>query len=610
MKSFLLIATGILGFAILGSCSYVWNFKAGPEANVIVILVENLGVQNLICDDIETEKSGFKVFCEEGVRFTHAFAPSTLSQATLASILTGLYPYEHQVRTNGSNGLSARVVTAAETALEKGFRTSFFSGGAPLLRRNGLNQGFEIFDDNINLSLRRFYRPASEVNQLFLNWFDSEVTRKSRAFSFLHYADLQFGDIATENEAGEQRELSYRSQFEEVDESLYNLVTKLKSKGVWNNSWVFLVGLNGIVEEEREHQLRGASLFNETTHVSFFVKRPGFLLQKETKSLAKLDGNISLTDVGATLFNILGETNDDEGKHLFSIHSLLPLLKNQKDSFDWDRRPVLVESAWPSWRNLGQDRLAVRVGQYLYLHNSKGQVFDSFSDGFEVSELGEDSKVWALRSQLRMNLNQLGFGVFDMSLKPGFAKFESARLIFDRKSKNLEVMQELKRLSLKFEKDAEIFSWRALFALKNQDWPELKEVGRLAGERSWEVVAQRNMGKNNERLTDKCFQFLQESTIVENTRVVPRECGGNELLDLRSWLDETQMASVRQKGFDAFFRWYFARLIERRIVAYNYTLDFIWDTKESHLLRPTTAELFLSLPENRYYWQLLKKRLI
>ena len=149
-----------------------------------------------------------------------------------------------------------------------------------------------------------------------------------------------------------------------------------------------------------------------------------------------------------------------------------------------------------------------------------------------------------------------------------------------------------------------------MFALKNQDWPELKEVGRLSGERSWEVVAQRNMGKNNERLTDKCFQFLQESTIVENTRVVPRECGGNELLDLRSWLDETQMASVRQKGFDAFFRWYFARFIERRIVAYNYTLDFIWDTKESHLLRPTTAELFLSLPENRYYWQLLKKRLI
>src|SRR5690606_23654454 len=91
--------------------------KTTDRKSVLVIAVDELTFMDITCRQDDAEKSGFQLFCNESVRFTHAFTPSTLAVPALSSVLTGLYPLQHKVRHNGGPGLAAEFETVAEMAL-------------------------------------------------------------------------------------------------------------------------------------------------------------------------------------------------------------------------------------------------------------------------------------------------------------------------------------------------------------------------------------------------------------------------------------------------------------------------------------------------------------
>jgi arylsulfatase A-like enzyme len=61
--------------------------------------------------------------------------------------MTGLYPPAHGVRDNGN--FTAEAVTLAERLAAAGYRTSAFVSAAVLSRSYGLDQGFEVYDDDL-----------------------------------------------------------------------------------------------------------------------------------------------------------------------------------------------------------------------------------------------------------------------------------------------------------------------------------------------------------------------------------------------------------------------------------------------------------------------------
>ena len=71
-------------------------------------------------------------------------APQT--RPSHASILTGLYPYEHGLRDNFSPPLRPGVETLATVLQAKGYDTAAFLGGAPVAAASGLNRGFAVYD--------------------------------------------------------------------------------------------------------------------------------------------------------------------------------------------------------------------------------------------------------------------------------------------------------------------------------------------------------------------------------------------------------------------------------------------------------------------------------
>ena len=138
----------------------------------IVIAVDRLGSDSIDCSKEPKNPnlpSSFEVLCRDFSRWSHVYTPSTLTVPALTSMMTGEYPFSHGVRNNGSNYLSANFETVAERAFRKGWSTLFISGGAPVLRKTGLGQGFEVFDDSIKPNLEIIHRPLQQTVPIFFS---------------------------------------------------------------------------------------------------------------------------------------------------------------------------------------------------------------------------------------------------------------------------------------------------------------------------------------------------------------------------------------------------------------------------------------------------------
>lgn len=140
--------------------------KARP--NVIVYLVDTLRADHLGCYGYPKPVSPhLDRFAEGATLFETAIAQAPWTRPSVTSILTGLGPLEHGVRT-----LEDRLPDAADTLAEKlraaGYRTAAFSTNLHVTADTGLAQGFDDF----------FLSPQEDsaaVNRRVLAWLDGHL---------------------------------------------------------------------------------------------------------------------------------------------------------------------------------------------------------------------------------------------------------------------------------------------------------------------------------------------------------------------------------------------------------------------------------------------------
>lgn len=597
---------------LLGS-SCTW--RSTPQPAVVVIVVENLGFGAFSCGEGGAgPSSGFQAFCDEAVRFTHAYTPSVMSQATIASILTAKYPFQHGVRHNGAQTLSAKEETVAEAALARGFKTGFFSGGPPIWRRSGLNQGFEIFDDLVPFNLKTLYRGAPEVVKLFLNWQETECQR-DRFLSFLFLPDLQFIDAPTTNEFGEVRESSYQSQLAAIDEALNQLVKTLKKRKAWDTTDIFLLGLQGDAiegrSEVRTDEIPSANLFSESTRATLMVKPAR--KNRDGPFNWKVDGNVSLADVGATLFDLIGAARPKpERESEASVHSLRSVLSGPQPDWPLDRK-VISESAWPQWRGFEQSgvRSSLRQNAYLYLFDSPASLYNTLTDTPEAIRLPpDDLKAGSLKSEFAAFLSSVGYSAWKPPARLEVEKMELARDLWREREPSAETMLRLRRLSTRFPEDLQLRGWRATWAVRDGDWQELKSLAGFPKiiQPVWAYVASRNLG---ERATlpigEPCFEFLKAAQPLANPQPA-KACRMDGLNDLLAWVNESAPETTRTKAMEQFSRFYAQRALAITVAEHNLISGARWDSIPLPD-EPDTVDLILSLPEFRKFKGVLKARL-
>ena len=572
------------------------QFRSGPQPSVLVIMVGDLGFGSFSCGEGDVPKtSGFQVFCDEAVRFTHAYVPSVLGQPSAASVVTARYPHEHGVRHNGPGFLPAREQTVVEAALDAGFRTSFFSGGPPIWRRGGFNQGAETFDDSVPVLQGKLYRTASTMAGMFINWLDAEAQRQ-RFFSFLFFPDPQFTDATTTNALGEVRESSYQSQIDEVDEALGYLAREMKKRKIWDSTDIVLVGTGAAPALSRLEEHPQMNLFSEATRTTLMIKP-----SRKTRDGPfnwKIDANVSLVDVGATLFDLVGKPKSKYTNGAISLKAALA-----GPEVDWPQdRMIVSESAWAKWRGVGAIRGAVRQEQYLFLFDDPDLLFDTLTDNFEKTPLPFFEST-SLRARFASYLKSSGFEPWRQLDRIEAEKSALARDLWRDKTLVTETRDRLSELAKRYPEDSELRNWRALVAIRQNDWAELKQVALKPPQAFWSYVAARNLGEKVALPEEPCLGFLKP----EAKRQLPKACSAEGMRELLAWADEAASEKEKARAQEAFFRFYLAKATAVRIAESNHVASMPWDTS-IRVLTPDTLELVLALPEMKKYRQAIRAR--
>lgn len=599
---------------LLSILSSIWlvaacSWTKSSQHSVLVIMVENLGFNVISCNEShegadEEEGRGFQDFCRESVRFTHAFTPSTMSQATVASLLTAQYPFQHGVRHNGSHALSAAVTTLSEEALQKKYRTGFFSGGPPIFRKSGFSQGFEFFDDGWQTSLSRLYRPASEVMSTFLDWQETEV-KDSDFMSFLFLSDLQFIDLPTTNASGELREISYRSQLQEVGESLAYLVKEMKRRKIWDGTDLFLVGLNGYAAGTRFDQIPASNLFSESTRVTLMIKPSRKL--RDGPFNWKVDSNVSLTDVGATLFSLIGAIPSKAKRFTgVDVVSLRETMTGPEP--DWDENRMLIsESGWTQWRGLGGIRAAARRGPYLYVFDEHELLFNTLTDNFELAPLPDsDARFNGIRDEFSNFLGELGYVPWDGYDRRETEKFDLAKDLWSNRLPRGETFEYLRSLSRRYPQDEELLGWRAIWSLRTEDWHGLREAALQANRPLWQYVADRNLKQRAEIPEEPCLEFLLRK---RREYRLNKRCQAEGIDKLLLWARGDREQSLRDRAMENFIRLYSVKVLRSRIAELNYATSLQWDVASPRIREPEMIDLLLALPELRTQKSILRRRI-
>jgi hypothetical protein len=593
------------------------GFRQSARPSALIILVESLSSQSVICsDDFNTpvQSSGFSTFCEESVRFTNAYTPSVQSQASISSILTGLYPFQHGVRHNGPLFLSAQFQTLPELLVRDHFRTGFFAGGAPVWKRSGLSQGFEVFDDNVSISTTRVYRTALENFNFFLSWLDKDVG-DDPYFSVIYISDPQFNDPAGIKIEEESKEPTIQSQIQELDESLAYLHKQLSRRKRWDSTNIVIAGLNGNRIFSRIRDLSTYNLSTENTQVTLMIKPAQ---KKRDLGLGwKVDRNVSLIDLSYTLFEMFGKTPPKNSPNNLAPQSLKLFLENNMPT-SVDTRWILSESGWPLWRGIGPIRISLRKNQYMLIPGSKWRIYNTLTDPYENSPLSEAEVLPAkLKEEAIKVLNESGIKP-ETRLAADLIDDLNATKLLIQKSLNLSSpnfaitnKKELKNFLYRHVGDRYIAGRIADYSILTRNWKLLKLLAEQTNQALWKFVAQRNLNQTASLDKEGCWVYFALSKKIEGEsfrRPSPKDCDDESFVNLLTWISEKE-EPAKKKALEAFLRLYRLNYIDQQVGRLNYINDLNWDVDLGLPREPSHSDLFLALPDFRSYRKIVTEKM-
>jgi arylsulfatase A-like enzyme/Flp pilus assembly protein TadD len=167
------------------------DLRSIPGQNVLLITIDTLRADALSTYGGRAATPALDRLAAEGVRFDFAHAHAVVTLPAHASILTGMYPFQHGLRDNSGYRLPAGTRTIATMLKERGYATGAFVGAFPLNARFGLNTGFDVYDDRFGetqapVEFAMPERPATAVVSLARDWIRSRGGHRAPGTSTQH----------------------------------------------------------------------------------------------------------------------------------------------------------------------------------------------------------------------------------------------------------------------------------------------------------------------------------------------------------------------------------------------------------------------------------------
>jgi arylsulfatase A-like enzyme len=273
----------------------------------------------------EAKTPHFDALAARGVLFENAFATSSWTVPSHASLFTGLYPMTHGAN-QVSQFLADEHVTLAELLTGAGYETVAFSNNAWVGDRTNLTQGFERVAEawrvpgpgqaartneaiEIWLEARKDDRPFFLfVNYIEPHWpYDAPAANQSRFIpddvDKAERKAANFGVVrwyidraSIDDTLLPLRDRLYDAEIATVDQALGDLLRLLRERGLEDASLVVAVADHGENLGDNGHQGHSFVLYDSTLRVPLVIRAPG-----GDGAGTRRSDPVQLTDVFATL---------------------------------------------------------------------------------------------------------------------------------------------------------------------------------------------------------------------------------------------------------------------------------------------------------------------
>ncbi len=161
------------------------------DQNVLLVTIDTLRADALGSYGGPAATPNLDRLAAAGVRFEFAHAHAVVTLPSHASILTGVYPFQHGIHDNSGYRLPADRPTLASMLRGEGFATGAFVAAFPLDSQFGLDTGFDVYDDRFGHAegpsdFTIAERPAEAVVAVARDWIEAQT---ERWFAWVHLFD-------------------------------------------------------------------------------------------------------------------------------------------------------------------------------------------------------------------------------------------------------------------------------------------------------------------------------------------------------------------------------------------------------------------------------------
>jgi choline-sulfatase len=350
--------------------------RSKSQPDVFLVTIDTLRADHVGCYGYkQIETPALDSLAADGVRFTHAFTHSPITNTSHTTILTGLLPSIHGV-TDFGVPLAATHATWAELLKKNGYQTAAFIGAVILDSSSlapGLERGFDFYDNfpkNPTTKERwgRVERRGMEVVQHAESWLDKH--RSGPRFVWLHLFDPHDPYEPPAPYSEKYKDRLYDGEIAYADAALGHLMASLKKSGAYQNAVIVVVGDHGEGLGEHGEDTHGLFLYDSTLHVPLILKLSG-----GAHSGTVIDAQVRTTDILPTALSL---TNVPAPAEL-SGESLVPLINKQAEA----DHVLFSETDYPlrfGWAPLH----ALRADEMKLIQAPRPELYDLKSDPGEL----------------------------------------------------------------------------------------------------------------------------------------------------------------------------------------------------------------------------------
>lgn len=388
-----LALVGIEGGILLRERSAIANLPpaAAGSQNVLIIVIDTLRADHLSSHGYARPTSpNIDRVAREGVLFENAFATSSWTPPSHASMLTGRYPGEHGLEWDNPRALfDSPYPTLSEALLTRGYRTGAFSANQTWFTRPmGFGRGFIQFEDFFHsigdmafrtlfgraieqVILRRLgyedapsRKRASDINRSVLRWIERD--REKPFFAFLNYIDCHDPYLPPQPYRSKFSKLehpggmlnwrlgrhhpqmtpeqlqgeidAYDGAIAYVDDYVGQLLAEIQKRGLAENTLVVITSDHGESFGEHDLFLHANALYRELIQVPLIIWQPG-----QVPAGVRFAQPVTNAALPATVMDLIG----GQDQTLFPGPPLTKFWKNAEAHTEWPY--PLAEMAQQPW---------------------------------------------------------------------------------------------------------------------------------------------------------------------------------------------------------------------------------------------------------------------